>query len=88
MHATCGTIQSRRLVSPTRSTDAATTAPSTFASTRNLGIISRSLATYRSVLAEFPGRFPEVGSVRETLHSSRFYDGFRVDAGAQHVSPR
>ncbi|EFV11802.1 AAA family ATPase [Segniliparus rugosus] len=44
--------------------------------------ISRSLPTYRSVLAEFPGRLPELGVVRETLRGWRFYDGFRVDPGA------
>ncbi|AKC38499.1 putative ATPase [Mycolicibacterium phlei] len=40
---------------------------------------SRSLPTYRSVLSEFPGRFPELGAVRDTLRGWRFYDGFRVD---------
>ncbi|TDZ42182.1 AAA family ATPase [Mycobacteroides franklinii] len=41
---------------------------------------SRSLPTHRSLLSEFPGKFPELGAVRDTLRGWRFYDGFRVDA--------
>ena len=49
---------------------------------------SRSLPTYRSVLSEFPGRFPELGAVRDTLRGWRFYDGFRVDIHAPARQPQ
>ncbi|MBA0048705.1 AAA family ATPase [Mycobacteroides sp. LB1] len=49
---------------------------------------SRSLPTYRSVLSEFPGRFPELGAVRDTLRGWRFYDGFRVDMLAPARQPQ
>ncbi|OHU30618.1 ATP-binding protein [Mycobacteroides franklinii] len=49
---------------------------------------SRSLPTYRSVLSEFPGKFPELGGVRDTLRGWRFYDGFRVDALAPARQPQ
>ncbi|MHA3024215.1 AAA family ATPase [Mycobacterium sp. BMJ-28] len=50
--------------------------------------ISRSLPAYRSVLAEFAGRVPELSAVRDTLRGWRFYDGFRVDAGAPARRPQ
>ncbi|ALR11241.1 ATP-binding protein [Mycobacteroides saopaulense] len=49
---------------------------------------NRSLPTYRSVLSEFPGRFPELGAVRDTLRGWRFYDGFRVDMQAPARQPQ
>lgn len=49
---------------------------------------NRSLPTYRSVLSEFPGRFPELGAVRDTLRRWRFYDGFRVDTLAPARQPQ
>ncbi|MFA4083430.1 AAA family ATPase [Mycobacteroides salmoniphilum] len=49
---------------------------------------SRSLPSYRSVLSEFPGRFPELGAVRDTLRGWRFYDGFRVDMLAPARQPQ
>ncbi|WP_016887197.1 AAA family ATPase [Mycobacteroides abscessus] len=49
---------------------------------------SRSLPTYRSVLSEFAGKFPELGAVRDTLRGWRFYDGFRVDALAPARQPQ
>ena len=46
--------------------------------------LSRTLPTYRSVLAEFAhsAANPELAAVRDRLRDWRFYDGFRVDAGA------
>jgi predicted ATPase len=46
--------------------------------------LSRSLPSYRSVLTEYahPHALPELAAVRERLRGWRFYDGFRVDAGA------
>jgi predicted ATPase len=51
---------------------------------RGFDTLSRSLPAYRSVLAEFahPGAHPELAAVRDRLRNWRFYDGFRVDAGA------
>ncbi|OBF85483.1 ATP-binding protein [Mycobacterium sp. 852002-51163_SCH5372311] len=52
--------------------------------------LSRSLPTYRSVLAEYahPHALPELAAVRERLRSWRFYDGFRVDAAAPARHPQ
>jgi predicted ATPase len=52
--------------------------------------LTRALPTYRSVLAEYahPGALPELAAVRERLRGWRFYDGFRVDAGAPARQPR
>lgn len=52
--------------------------------------LSRSLPTYRSVLAEYahPHALPELAAVRERLRGWRFYDGFRVDAGAPARHPQ
>lgn len=52
--------------------------------------LSRTLPTYRSVLAEFahPGAHPELAAVRGRLRDWRFYDGFRVDAGAPVRRPQ
>ncbi|MGH3957377.1 MAG: AAA family ATPase, partial [Mycobacterium sp.] len=49
---------------------------------------SRSMPTYRSVLSEFAGKFPELGAVRDTLRGWRFYDGFRVDMLAPARQPQ
>lgn len=52
--------------------------------------LSRSLPTYRSVLTEYahPQALPELASVTERLRGWRFYDGFRVDAGAPARQPQ
>jgi len=52
--------------------------------------LSRSLPSYRSVLAEYahPRALPELAAVRERLRGWRFYDGFRVDAGAPARHPQ
>jgi predicted ATPase len=52
--------------------------------------LSRSLPSYRSVLAEYahPHALPELAAVRERLRGWRFYDGFRVDAGAPARHPQ
>jgi predicted ATPase len=52
--------------------------------------VSRSLPTFRSVLAEYahPGAHPELAAVRHRLRTWRFYDGFRVDATAPSRSPQ
>lgn len=55
---------------------------------RGFEAVSRSLELHHSVLAELPGRVPELGAVRETLRSWRFYDGFRVDAAAPARQPQ
>ena len=54
------------------------------ASGRGFDELTRSLPAYRSVLAEFahPDALPELAAVRDRLRNWRFYDGFRVDAGA------
>lgn len=54
---------------------------------RGFDELSRSLPSYRSVLAEFAG-LPELAAVRERLRGWRFYDGFRVDAGAPARHPQ
>jgi predicted ATPase len=48
------------------------------------------LPSYRSVLAEYahPRALPELAAVRERLRGWRFYDGFRVDAGAPARHPQ
>ena len=48
--------------------------------------LTRALAAYRSVLAEYA--LPELAAVRDRLRDWRFYDGFRVDAGAPARRPR
>jgi predicted ATPase len=52
--------------------------------------VSRSLPSYRSVLAEYahPGAHPELAAVRDRLRTWRFYDGFRVDAAAPSRQPQ
>lgn len=52
--------------------------------------LSRSLPSYHSVLAEYahPHALPELAAVRERLRGWRFYDGFRVDAGAPARHPQ
>lgn len=50
--------------------------------------LTRSLPAYRSVLAEHAGALPELAAVRDRLRGWRFYDGFRVDAGAPARAPR
>jgi predicted ATPase len=52
--------------------------------------LCRSLPAYRSVLAEYahPHALPELAAVRERLRGWRFYDGFRVDAGAPARRPQ
>jgi predicted ATPase len=52
--------------------------------------LCRSMPTYRSVLAEYahPHALPELAAVRERLRGWRFYDGFRVDAGAPARRPQ
>ncbi|WP_019971516.1 AAA family ATPase [Mycobacterium sp. 141] len=52
--------------------------------------LSRSLPSYRSVLAEYthPHALPELSAVSERLRDWRFYDGFRVDAGAPARRPQ
>lgn len=57
---------------------------------RGFDELTRSLPTYRSVLAEFahPGQLPELAAVRDRLRDWRFYDGFRVDAAAPSRQPQ
>jgi predicted ATPase len=57
---------------------------------RGFDELSRSLPTYRSVLAEYahPGANPELAAVRHRLRSWRFYDSFRVDRGAPSRLPQ
>ena len=57
---------------------------------RGFDELSRSLPSYRSVLAEYanPHALPELAAVRERLRGWRFYDGFRVDAGAPARQPQ
>ncbi|WP_046318435.1 AAA family ATPase [Mycobacterium sp. UM_Kg1] len=52
--------------------------------------LARTLPAYRSVLAEFahPAAHPELAAVRDRLRDWRFYDGFRVDAGAPVRRPQ
>ncbi|MFI5507449.1 AAA family ATPase [Mycobacterium sp. NPDC051804] len=51
---------------------------------RGFDKVTQALPAYRSVLSEYahPGAHPELAAVRDRLRSWRFYDGFRVDAGA------
>ncbi|MBW0012581.1 AAA family ATPase [Mycobacterium sp.] len=57
---------------------------------RGFDELTRSLPSYRSVLAEYanPHALPELAAVRERLRGWRFYDGFRVDAGAPARQPQ
>lgn len=57
---------------------------------RGFDELSRSLPSYRSVLAEYahPHALPELSVVSERLRDWRFYDGFRVDAGAPARQPQ
>lgn len=59
-------------------------------SARGFGELTRSLPPFRSVLAEYahPGAHPELAAVRHRLRTWRFYDGFRVDAGAPSRRPQ
>ncbi len=52
--------------------------------------LSRSLPSYRSVLAEYahPHALPELAAVRERLRGWRFYNGFRVDPGSPARHPQ
>jgi predicted ATPase len=54
---------------------------------RGFDEMTRSLPTYRSVLAEYAAAHPELSAVRHRLRSWRFYDGFRVDAAAPSRLP-
>lgn len=55
---------------------------------RGLDELTRSLPSYRSVLAEFAGARPELAAVYDRLRDWRFYDGFRVDATAPARHPQ
>ncbi|MDT5104785.1 MAG: hypothetical protein QOI25_2298 [Mycobacterium sp.] len=57
---------------------------------RGFDELTRSLPTYRSVLAEYahPEALPELAAVRDRLRGWRFYDGFRVDAAAPARRPQ
>lgn len=57
---------------------------------RGFDELSRSLPSYRSVLAEYahPHALPELSAVSERLRDWRFYDGFRVDADAPARRPQ
>ena len=57
---------------------------------RGFDELTRSLPTYRSVLAEYahPAALPELAAVRDRLRGWRFYDGFRVDAAAPARRPQ
>ncbi len=54
---------------------------------RGFDELTRSLPAHRSMLAEYGGH-PELAAVRDRLRRWRFYDGFRVDAGAPARQPR
>ncbi len=56
---------------------------------RGFDELTRSLPSYRSVLAEYahPDALPELSAVSDRLRDWRFYDGFRVDAGAPARQP-
>lgn len=56
---------------------------------RGFDELTRSLPSYRSVLAEYahPDALPELSAVSDRLRDWRFYDGFRVDAGAPARMP-
>ncbi|GAB5894931.1 AAA family ATPase [Mycolicibacterium mageritense] len=57
---------------------------------RGFDELSRSLPSYRSVLAEYahPHALPELSAVSDRLRDWRFYDGFRVDADAPARQPQ
>lgn len=57
---------------------------------RGFSELSRSLPSYRSVLAEYanPVALPELAAVRDRLRDWRFYDGFRVDRHAPARQPQ
>ncbi|MBB2772768.1 MULTISPECIES: AAA family ATPase [Mycolicibacterium] len=55
---------------------------------RGFDELTRSLPSYRSVLAEYTGAVPELTSVHDRLRNWRFYDGFRVDATAPARHPQ
>ncbi|MGV9800771.1 AAA family ATPase [Mycobacterium sp. NPDC003449] len=57
---------------------------------RGFDELSRSLPSYRSVLAEYahPHALPELSAVADRLRDWRFYDGFRVDAEAPARRPQ
>lgn len=57
---------------------------------RGFDELSRSLPSYRSVLAEYanPVALPELAAVRDRLRDWRFYDGFRVDRHAPSRRPQ
>jgi predicted ATPase len=57
---------------------------------RGFDELSRSLPSYRSVLAEYahPDALPELAAVRDRLRGWRFYDGFRVDSAAPARQPQ
>ncbi|BBX62147.1 ATP-binding protein [Mycobacterium saskatchewanense] len=57
---------------------------------RGFDELCRNLPSYRSVLTEYahPQALPELAAVRERLRGWRFYDGFRVDAGAPARRPQ
>lgn len=65
-------------------------AESAAVSGRGFDELSRSLPSYRSVLAEYahPQALPELSAVSDRLRAWRFYDGFRVDAGAPSRRPQ
>src|SRR5690348_13879654 len=57
---------------------------------RGFDELSRSLPSYRSVLAEYahPHALPELSAVSERLRVWRYCDGFRVDAAAPPRQPQ
>ena len=57
---------------------------------RGFDQLSRSLPSYRSVLAEYahPHELPELSAVSDRLRDWRFYDGFRVDSEAPARHPQ
>lgn len=57
---------------------------------RGFDQLSRSLPSYRSVLAEYahPHALPELSAVSDRLRDWRFYDGFRVDSEAPARRPQ
>lgn len=56
---------------------------------RSFDELTRSLPSYRSLLAEYahPDALPELSAVSDRLRDWRFYDGFRVDAAAPARQP-
>ena len=57
---------------------------------RGFDELTRTLPSYRSVLAEYahPHALPELSAVSNRLRDWRFYDGFRVDAAAPARRPQ